>query len=184
MDKSFSETYLDFKQINPETMNQAILDTLYMTLISMVLVTIIGLVLGLILYSIGRKNKPYARIIYGIVSIISNIFRSTPFMILMVLIIPFTKAIVGTMLGAQAAIPARVFSAAAFYARLVEIACREVSPGVLEAAFGRVNHAVGRVDEGDPTPSMLNVGSRLCLDPTCERHRTWRTTTRAICLPT
>lgn len=63
MDKSFSETYLDFKQINPETMNQAILDTLYMTLISMVLVTIIGLVLGLILYSIGRKNKPYARII-------------------------------------------------------------------------------------------------------------------------
>ena len=76
MDKSFSETYLDFKQINPETMNQAILDTLYMTLISMVLVTIIGLVLGLILYSIGRKNKPYARIIYGIVSIISNIFRT------------------------------------------------------------------------------------------------------------
>ena len=57
MDKSFSETYLDFKQINPETMNQAILDTLYMTLISMVLVTIIGLVLGLILYSIGRKKK-------------------------------------------------------------------------------------------------------------------------------
>lgn len=115
-------------------MNQAILDTLYMTLISMVLVTIIGLVLGLILYSIGRKNKPYARIIYGIVSIISNIFRSTPFMILMVLIIPFTKAIVGTMLGAQAAIPALVLSAAPFYARLVEIAFREVSPGVLEAA--------------------------------------------------
>ena len=57
MDKSFSETYLDFKQINPETMNQAILDTLYMTLISMVLVTIIGLVLGLILYSIGRKTN-------------------------------------------------------------------------------------------------------------------------------
>ncbi|BDP76396.1 hypothetical protein EfmAA242_06240 [Enterococcus faecium] len=94
---------------------------------------IIGLVLGLILYSIGRKNKPYARIIYGIVSIISNIFRSTPFMILMVLIIPFTKAIVGTMLGAQAAIPALVLSAAPFYARLVEIAFREVSPGVLEA---------------------------------------------------
>ncbi|PTO39057.1 methionine ABC transporter permease [Enterococcus mundtii] len=134
MDKSFTETYLDFSQINMETMQQAIMDTLYMTLISMVLVTIIGLILGLILYSIGRKNKLYARIIYGIVSIISNIFRSTPFMILMVLIIPFTKAIVGTMLGAQAAIPALVLSAAPFYARLVEIAFREVSPGVLEAA--------------------------------------------------
>lgn len=133
MDKSFAETYLDFSQINMETMKQAFIDTLYMTLVSMVLVTIIGLVLGLILYSIGRKNKPYARIIYGIVSIISNIFRSTPFMILMVLIIPFTKAIVGTMLGAQAAIPALVLSAAPFYARLVEIAFREVSPGVLEA---------------------------------------------------
>lgn len=134
MDKSFAETYLDFSQINMETMKQAFIDTLYMTLVSMVLVTIIGLVLGLILYSIGRKNKLYARIIYGIVSIISNIFRSTPFMILMVLIIPFTKAIVGTMLGAQAAIPALVLSAAPFYARLVEIAFREVSPGVLEAA--------------------------------------------------
>lgn len=134
MDKSFAETYLDFSQINMETMKQAFIDTLYMTLVSMVLVTIIGLVLGLILYSIGRKNKPYVRIIYGIVSIISNIFRSTPFMILMVLIIPFTKAIVGTMLGAQAAIPALVLSAAPFYARLVEIAFREVSPGVLEAA--------------------------------------------------
>lgn len=134
MDKSFAETYLDFSQINMETMKQAIIDTLYMTLVSMVLVTVIGLVLGLILYSIGCQNKPYARIIYGIVSIISNIFRSTPFMILMVLIIPFTKAIVGTMLGAQAAIPALVLSAAPFYARLVEIAFREVSPGVLEAA--------------------------------------------------
>ncbi|EPI01508.1 MULTISPECIES: methionine ABC transporter permease [unclassified Enterococcus] len=134
MDKSFSETYLDFSQINPDTMRQAIIDTLYMTLISMVLVTVIGLILGLILYSIGRKKKPYARVVYGIVSIISNIFRSTPFMILMVLIIPFTKAIVGTMLGAQAAIPALVLSAAPFYARLVEIAFREVNPGVLEAA--------------------------------------------------
>ena len=52
----------------------------------------------------------------------------------MVLIIPFTKAIVGTMLGAEAAIPALVLSAAPFYARLVEIAFREVSPGVVEAA--------------------------------------------------
>ncbi len=55
-------------------------------------------------------------------------------MILMVLIIPFTKALVGTMLGAKAAIPALVLSAAPFYARLVEIAFREVDSGVLEAA--------------------------------------------------
>jgi len=55
-------------------------------------------------------------------------------MILMVLIIPFTKALVGTMLGAKAAIPALVLSAVPFYARLVEIALREVDAGVIEAA--------------------------------------------------
>lgn len=115
-------------------MKQAIIDTLYMTVISMVLVFVLGLLLGLLLYTIGRKNKPYAKIAYSLVSIISNIFRSTPFMILMVLIIPFTKVLVGSMLGAKAAIPALVLSAAPFYARLVEIALREVSPGVLEAA--------------------------------------------------
>ncbi|OJG70731.1 ABC transporter permease [Enterococcus phoeniculicola] len=115
-------------------MKQAIIDTLYMTVISMVLVFVLGLLLGLLLYTIGRKNKPYAKIVYSLVSIISNIFRSTPFMILMVLIIPFTKVLVGSMLGAKAAIPALVLSAAPFYARLVEIALREVSPGVLEAA--------------------------------------------------
>ena len=134
MNKSISEQYFNFSQINPETMKQAIIDTLYMTVISMVLVFILGLLLGLLLYTIGRKNKPYAKIVYGLVSIISNIFRSTPFMILMVLIIPFTKVLVGSMLGAKAAIPALVLSAAPFYARLVEIALREVSPGVLEAA--------------------------------------------------
>ncbi|KAF1299339.1 methionine ABC transporter permease [Enterococcus sp. JM4C] len=134
MDKSFSEQYLNFSQVNPETMQKAIIDTLYMTIISMVLVFVIGLILGLALYTIGRNNKPYARIIYGLVSIISNIFRSTPFMILMVLIIPFTKMLVGSMMGAKAGIPALVLTAAPFYARLVEIALREVSPGVLEAA--------------------------------------------------
>ncbi|EOL41603.1 methionine ABC transporter permease [Enterococcus phoeniculicola] len=134
MNKSISEQYFNFSQINSETMKQAIIDTLYMTVISMVLVFVLGLLLGLLLYTIGRKNKPYAKIVYSLVSIISNIFRSTPFMILMVLIIPFTKVLVGSMLGAKAAIPALVLSAAPFYARLVEIALREVSPGVLEAA--------------------------------------------------
>ncbi|MGM0125714.1 ABC transporter permease [Enterococcus sp. AZ194] len=134
MNKSFSEQYLNFSQVNPETMQKAIIDTLYMTVISMVLVFVLGLALGLALYTIGRNNKPYAKIIYGLVSIISNIFRSTPFMILMVLIIPFTKMLVGSMMGAKAGIPALVLTAAPFYARLVEIALREVSPGVLEAA--------------------------------------------------
>ncbi len=100
----------------------------------MVLVIVIGLILGLALYSLGRKQTFGSRFAYTLVSIISNVFRSTPFMILMVLIIPFTTLLVGSFLGAKAAIPALVLSAAPFYARLVEIAFREVSPGVIEAA--------------------------------------------------
>ena len=134
MDKGFAETYFDFSRVNTETLQQAFVDTLYMTILSMLWVLILGLILGLLLYTAGRNNRTYAKLLYTAVSIISNIFRSTPFMILMVLLIPFTKALVGSMLGAKAAIPALVLSAAPFYARLVEIAFREVDSGVVEAA--------------------------------------------------
>lgn len=134
MDKSFVETYFNFEKVDWANMQQATLDTLFMTFFSMVLVVVIGLLLGLALYSLGRKQTAEANIFYNVVSIISNAFRSTPFMILMVLIIPFTTLLVGSFLGAKAAIPALVLSAAPFYARMVEIAFREVNPGVIEAA--------------------------------------------------
>lgn len=134
MDKSFVETYFNFEKVDCTNMQQATLDTLFMTFFSMVLVVVIGLLLGLALYSLGRKQTAGANIFYNVVSIISNAFRSTPFMILMVLIIPFTTLLVGSFLGAKAAIPALVLSAAPFYARMVEIAFREVNPGVIEAA--------------------------------------------------
>ena len=134
MDKSFVETYFNFEKVDWVNMQQATLDTLFMTFFSMVLVVVIGLLLGLALYSLGRKQTAGANIFYNVVSIISNAFRSTPFMILMVLIIPFTTLLVGSFLGAKAAIPALVLSAAPFYARMVEIAFREVNPGVIEAA--------------------------------------------------
>jgi D-methionine transport system permease protein len=105
-----------------------------MTIVSTILVIVLGLLLGLVLYSLGRQKKASSKFSYTVVSIISNIFRSTPFMILMVLLIPFTTMLVGTMLGAKAAIPALVLSAVPFYARLVEIALREVDAGVIEAA--------------------------------------------------
>ena len=134
MDKSFVETYFNFEKVDWTNMQQATLDTLFMTFFSMVLVVVIGLLLGLALYSLGRKQTAGANIFYNVVSIISNAFRSTPFMILMVLIIPFTTLLVGSFLGAKAAIPALVLSAAPFYARMVEIAFREVNSGVIEAA--------------------------------------------------
>ena len=115
-------------------MQQSTIDILFMSFFSIVLVVILGLLLGLALFSLGRKSTTGASVAYNIVSIVSNAFRSTPFMILMVLIIPFTTLLVGSFLGAKAAIPALVLSAAPFYARMVEIAFREVSPGVIEAA--------------------------------------------------
>ncbi|WP_251854559.1 methionine ABC transporter permease [Enterococcus italicus] len=134
MNKSFAETYFSFDQVDWSAMKQSFYDTLYMTIVSTILVIVLGLLLGLVLYSLGRQKKASSKCSYTVVSIISNIFRSTPFMILMVLLIPFTTMLVGTMLGAKAAIPALVLSAAPFYARLVEIALREVDAGVIEAA--------------------------------------------------
>ncbi len=134
MNKGFVETYFNFEKVDWSTMSVSIYNTLYMTIISTILVVILGLLLGLALYTLGRKSSTSSKLIYTIVSIISNIFRSTPFMILIVLLIPVTTILVGTFLGATAAIPALVLSATPFYARLVEISFREVDSGVLEAA--------------------------------------------------
>ncbi|WP_270598139.1 methionine ABC transporter permease [Enterococcus asini] len=134
MDKSFSETYLNFERVNWERMKEATVDTLYMTGFSLIAVLILGFLLGLLLYTLGRKKSTAYRVLYNVVSVISNVFRSTPFMILMVLIMPFTKAITGTIIEPVAALPALILSAAPFYARMVEIALREISGGVIEAA--------------------------------------------------
>lgn len=134
MDKSFAETYLNFERVNWERMKEATVDTLYMTGFSLVAVLVLGFLLGLLLYSLGRKKSGAYRVLYNLVSVISNVFRSTPFMILMVLIMPFTKAITGTIIEPVAALPALILSAAPFYARMVEIALREISGGVIEAA--------------------------------------------------
>ena len=134
MDKSFSETYLNFERVNWQRMKEATVDTLYMTGFSLIAVLILGFLLGLLLYTLGRKKSTAYRVLYNVVSVISNVFRSTPFMILMVLIMPFTKAITGTIIEPVAALPALILSAAPFYARMVEIALREISGGVIEAA--------------------------------------------------
>lgn len=74
------------------------------------------------------------KLFHVITAAIVNIFRSIPFIILIILLIPFTLFLVGSMLGANAALPALIIGAAPFYARMVEIALREVDKGVIEAA--------------------------------------------------
>lgn len=124
----------DFSKVNWEKVSDKTVETLTMTFESLIIVFILGLILGLLLYTTSNSNSVLGKTFYNITTGIVNIFRAIPFIILIVLLIPFTKAIIGTIIGVQAAIPALIISAAPFYARLVEIALREVDKGVIEAA--------------------------------------------------
>ncbi len=134
MDKGFIETYFNFSNIKVDSFVDATKETLYMTLVSMFFVLILGILVGLMLFYFEKNDKPIFKFGYSVVSLISNTFRSVPFIILMILLFPVVKALIGTMLGPSAAVPALVLSAAPFYARLVDIAFREVDKGVLEAS--------------------------------------------------
>ena len=124
----------DFSRVNWIKVQDKTIETLIMTFESLIAVFVVGLFLGLLLYLTSNSKSTFGRGFYAVVTAIVNIFRAIPFIILIVLLIPFTKALVGTIIGVQAAIPALIISAAPFYARLVEIGLREVDKGVIEAA--------------------------------------------------
>lgn len=111
----------------------AINETLYMVFISTVFTVILGLPLGILLV-ITREDSvlPNSKI-YNSLSILINITRSIPFVILMIFIIPFTRLVVGSSIGTNAAIVPLVVAAIPFFARLVEGSILEVNPGVIEA---------------------------------------------------
>ncbi|MET1181268.1 methionine ABC transporter permease [Peribacillus simplex] len=117
-----------------EDIIEATKETLYMTSVSVVATFFIGIILGLILFLTGKGNMWENRVVNGVMSAVVNIFRSIPFLILIVLLIPFTKALVGSMIGENAALPALIIGSAPFYARMVEIGLREIDKGVIEAA--------------------------------------------------
>lgn len=113
---------------------EATLETLYMSIAAVILTFVLGIILGLLLYLTDKGNLWQNKPIHAITAAVVNIFRSIPFIILIILLVPFTIFLVGTMLGPNAAIPALVIGAAPFYARMVEIGLREVDKGVIEAA--------------------------------------------------
>ena len=123
-----------FEKMKWDKLWEATVETIYMTSISVAATFVIGLVLGLILYLTSKGNLWENRPANLIVSTVVNVFRSIPFIILIVLLIPFTRMLMGTMLGANAALPALIIGAAPFYARMVEIALREIDKGVIEAS--------------------------------------------------
>jgi D-methionine transport system permease protein len=116
------------------------LDTLIMTAVSLLFTVLIGLPVGVALFLTGwsqRAEKPaLARAqswLYALLSLLVNVLRSVPFLILLILLIPATRAIVGTSLGVQGSIPPLVIAASPFFARLIENLLREVDRGVFEA---------------------------------------------------
>ncbi|MBU3829318.1 MAG: ABC transporter permease [Candidatus Limosilactobacillus merdavium] len=115
-------------------MGQATWETIWMTVVSMIAVAILGVILGLILFETQNSNSIGAKIINWIVAALVNVFRSIPFIILIVLLLPATQALVGTIMGPRAALPSLIISAAPFYARLVQIAFDDLDHGVIEAA--------------------------------------------------
>lgn len=129
LQKTFSFENVDWSEVLKATN-----ETLYMTFVSTFYVFILGLILGLFFYLTDDGKALANKVVHTFLSIFINIFRSIPFIILIALLIPFTKSLMGTMLGPRGAIPTLVISAAPFYARLVSIALTEIPTGVVEAA--------------------------------------------------
>lgn len=113
----------------------ALWDTLYVTILSTLFAIIIGLPLGMLLVA-GEKGgiRPLPGWIMKTLNVVINLLRSVPFLILIVMVIPLTRAIVGTSVGTVASIVPLVVAAFPFVARLVEGSLREISPNIIETA--------------------------------------------------
>ena len=117
-----------------DMIKQGIVDTLYMTIVSTLLGYVIGLPAGIILAVTDKKGLRPNVVIYKIFDVVVNVIRSMPFLILLILLIPLTKFIMGKSYGASATIVPLVIAAAPFIARMVESSLAEVDKGVIEAA--------------------------------------------------
>ena len=125
------------KIFNPQILNllfTATLETLYMTFTAAFLSAIIGIPLGVLLYSSRPKNFLENKYIYYPLGVIVNITRSIPFMVLMLAIIPFTRLIIGSSIGNTAALVPLTIAAIPFIARMTENIINEVPKGLIEAA--------------------------------------------------
>ena len=135
---------MDFSNIDWEDIAQATLDTLTMTGFSLFFTVLLGLPLGVLLFLTGKNQLLEQRSIYALLSFVVNILRSVPFIILLIVLIPFTLLLVGTSLGVAGTIPPLVIGTTPFFARLVENVLREVDRGIIEAcqAMGAKTHQI------------------------------------------
>lgn len=123
-----------FPNVNWDNMWKATGETLYMSAYSTFFTLVFGIVLGIILFLTSPGQLWSNKITNVITGAFVNIFRSIPFIILIILLIPLTKYMFGSIRGPNAALPALIIGAAPFYGRMVLIALQEIDRGVIEAA--------------------------------------------------
>ena len=116
-------------------LTKALGETVYMVLVSMAIASIIGVPLGVLLYTTDKGQILESPILNKIVGSVVNAIRSIPFIILMVAIIPFTRFLVGSAIGTTAAIVPLVVASIPFIGRQVETSLKEVPAGLIEAAL-------------------------------------------------
>ena len=135
-DKMFSsEAVAEAIEILKNEFPLAIWETVYVTVLATAFAVLIGLPLGILLVT-GEKNGvlPLPKGVMHVLGVIINLLRSVPFLILMIMVFPLTRLIVGTAVGTTASIVPLVIAAFPFIARLVESSLREVNPNIIEAA--------------------------------------------------
>ena len=123
-----------FSQAVTEMLIRGFFETLYMTLVSTFFGYLLGLPMGITLAVTNKDGIRPNRAVYKVLDFIANIIRSIPFLILLILIIPLTRAIVGKSYGPTAVIVPLTIAAAPFIGRMVESSLQEVDKGVIEAA--------------------------------------------------
>ena len=133
---------MDSKMIN--IIIEALGQTIYMVFFSTLFASVLGFILGIIVTVTAPKGLKPNAVIYKVLDLVINVLRSFPFIILIVFIIPLTRAIVGTPIGEAAAIVPLTIAAAPFVARIIESSLKEVDSGVIEAAksFGASNSQI------------------------------------------
>ncbi len=135
-------------------------ETVYVTVLATLFAIVIGLPLGILLVTGDEKGiRPMPKLLMKVINVIINFLRSVPFIILMVMVIPLTRAITGTSIGSVASIVPLVVAAFPFVARLVESSLRELDPNIIEMAQSMgasTMQIVLRVMLPESVPSLVN----------------------------
>ena len=148
-----------------DIMASGIVESLYMTVFSTLLAYLFGIPLGVILFITDKNGIAENKILNSVLGMIVNLLRSVPFIILLVAILPFTRFVVGTTIGATATIVPLVVAATPFVARMVESSLKEVDGGVIEAALSMGSNnwqIITKVLLPEAKPSLI-VGSTIAI---------------------